>query len=269
MSDNSENILVDGGVIVNDLDDINSSKFDFSSSSLFKKESEPTNIKTKKVVKLPTTKAVKKETDSLKKETKSQVKVVEPKKKETKSVAEKPKPVSVPAKKETKPVAVEVEAEPRIFKGTLILTQRGYVPVESVKESDKLRTLDGRLVSAIKRKRILIGTPQTVPYVVQKDFFGHNVPSQDTLLTAKNGIIVNAGLGFKMYPKEMRGARPDVSYIGKSLEYYHFELPDFAKDSLMCNNMAVEGYIGNYRRPVRIERIAVEKNGSLYRQIVM
>jgi len=140
-------------------------------------------------------------------------------------------------------ISLEI-AIPCLCRGMKIDTPNGYVAVESLKEGDLVLLPPYDHAAPIQRIfcSTYVGTEETAPIRIPKDFFEHNVPSEDILLSPHHAVFYN---GKWQLPVHIDGLTRDESYIGKEFEYYHVELPDYGTDKLWCHNLPVDSWDGS------------------------
>lgn len=130
-------------------------------------------------------------------------------------------------------------------RGTPILTNEGYKPVETLTNDDTVQTTDGRDVS-IKLLRFTVATTnqQTAPYHIQAGALGHYYPPQDLCLSPIHAIQDSRGVW--QMPKYLARHNPMVQQygLGESVEYFHIECPNFFTDNLVVNGAIVESFKG-------------------------
>ena len=128
-------------------------------------------------------------------------------------------------------------------RGTPILTPDGYKLVETLREGDTVRTADGRDVP-IKLYNFTIKNPDkdSAPYCIHAGALGHYYPPQDVCLSPRHTI--QDSLGIWQTPKRLAMHNPLVKQysIGKPIEYYHIECPNFFTDDLIVGGAVVESY---------------------------
>jgi len=123
-----------------------------------------------------------------------------------------------------------------------IETTRGIIPVELLKEGDFVIVppCDDRTVPI---ERIFcstyVGTPKNIPVRIPKDFFEHNMPNEDILLSPHHAVFYN---GKWQLPVFIDGLEQDTSYLGKEFEYYHVQLPEYLTDKMWCHNLPVDSW---------------------------
>ena len=153
---------------------------------------------------------------------------------------------------------------PCILRGSLVLTQDGYKPIEDLGDNDRIQTSDGRLISFQKRSFKVLADQENAPYRIPQHYFRNQIPSKDTYLSGKHGIIL--GSSTRMYPSRM-------TYIyqvklGEIVEYFHLELPDFERDSIVCHGMNLEGFCNDHlkknKKQMIIRNVKRCEKGNLY-----
>jgi hypothetical protein len=139
-------------------------------------------------------------------------------------------------------------------KGTLILTKKGLVPIENIKEGDKVVTKgkiynnkkfvenddtqieDVMWISKFKLKSL---NSKSQPICIKKDALGKNAPFQDLYVSPGHRILLN---GEMLLAKEM--VNGDTIYQDKkcdSIEYYHLECDQHC--AIIANGVLAESYL--------------------------
>jgi hypothetical protein len=136
-------------------------------------------------------------------------------------------------------------------RGTKILTDRWYVPVEELKEGDMIITHGeicdkGHVVEADTpmkiihiHKQICSAGFKTSPIVITKNTFGVNKPFEDLHLSKNHGLINRRGI---LYPanKYVNGTTIYQDPTHDLVTYYHIELESHR--TITANGMMVESY---------------------------
>lgn len=158
------------------------------------------------------------------------------------------------------------EDVPCVCAGSEVLTETGYKPIESITRDDRIMTSDGRLVQAKLSAYRVVGNHTNIPFIIPKDFFAPNKPSRELYISGRHGI--NVGQHLKMYPLRLRGIKRDTSRIGVAFKYYHLELPDYANDDIVCQNLSIEGFSNDYfkrnQKSIYSKKINNYKTGELF-----
>jgi hypothetical protein len=131
---------------------------------------------------------------------------------------------------------------PCLCRGMWIDTPRGPVPVELLREHD-LVLVPPFLDRAVPIQRIFCttykGTRSNLPVRIPKDFFDTHYPNQDILLSPHHAVFYN---GEWHLPVLTKGLYQDESFLGKDIEYYHIQLPEYKTDKLWCHNLPVDSW---------------------------
>lgn len=160
-----------------------------------------------------------------------------------------------------------LEDTPCVCAGSEVLTDSGYKPIEDICSSiDRIVTSDGRRVEAKLNKYRVVGSPTNIPFIIPKDFIALNKPSKDLWISGRHGIHI--GKYLTMYPLRMQGIQRDTSLLGVSFYYYHLELPDFAEDNIVCQNISIEGFSNDYfertKKSLYAKKIKDCRKGELF-----
>jgi hypothetical protein len=139
---------------------------------------------------------------------------------------------------------------PCLVEGTKVLTASGYVNVEDLKAGTRIVTGDKRSVEVVKVHSTKYNrtTSITSPYIIEKDAFGVNYPQQQIKISGRHTIQLKSGL-WEVPSEAARSNNGKVRQvpIGSSVQYYHVELPDYEKDTMIADGLIVESYNnGNY-----------------------
>jgi hypothetical protein len=142
--------------------------------------------------------------------------------------------------------------QPSCFLSTSkILTPTGYKPVSQLKKDDLVTSLFGDVpVKRVLKSRVSNPPKENSPFLVPKDFFGPDVPSEDLWLSGwhriffKNnkiqtyiGVAANSVSG--LIPLSIEEA---MGITGEDdLFYYHLELTD-RNNCLIASNLLVESF---------------------------
>jgi len=127
-----------------------------------------------------------------------------------------------------------------ILKGTRILTDKGYKPVEDVNPDggDLLVTHKGSYLKSIKMKMNVLADHYSAPYRIPKGFFGKLGPNRDIFLSPRHAILLSNNV--VVYP--VKCAELKQHYLGEKVDYYHFETPDYTNDSIVCEGLPIETF---------------------------
>jgi hypothetical protein len=133
---------------------------------------------------------------------------------------------------------------PCLVEGTKVLTASGYVNVEDLKAGTRIVTGDKRSVEVVKVHSTKYNRTSsiTAPYIIEKDAFGVNYPQHEIKISGRHAIQLKSSLW--ELPSEAARANSKVRQvpIGGSVQYYHVELPDYEKDTMVANGLVVESY---------------------------
>ncbi|HTQ82677.1 MAG TPA: Hint domain-containing protein [Pseudolabrys sp.] len=141
--------------------------------------------------------------------------------------------------------------DPNCFcQGTLILTERGEVPVEDLVVDDKVVTLSGAIspITWIGRRKVAARFSDPVrvwPVRIASHALAENVPSRDLRLSPDHavlldGILVQAGALVNGTSIVRETTVPDT------FVYYHIELDNH--ELILANNVPAETFIDNIGR---------------------
>ena len=128
-------------------------------------------------------------------------------------------------------------------RGTPILTYEGYKPVETLTNDDTVITSDGRNVGIkVFNFKVAHADQQTAPYHIFADALGHYCPPQDVQLSGLHAIQDSRGVW--QIPKYLAKHNSGVQQygLGKTIEYFHIECPNFFTDNLITNGAVVESF---------------------------
>lgn len=124
-----------------------------------------------------------------------------------------------------------------------LLTPAGYVEASALRTGDLLVTADGRQV-AIKAHTFTVKADKaSAPYLVPKNSLARNIPIADLHLSPWHAI----SLGNSLWQKPQTAAELNpgsvTQYdIGKTVQYYHFEAPNYFTDNFICEGTVVESF---------------------------
>ena len=138
-----------------------------------------------------------------------------------------------------------VETAPCFVAGSRILTNRGEVAVEDLREGDVVVTASGRPrpICWIGHRRIDPARhpcPRTVqPIRIQRGAFAANTPHRDLLLSPDHAVFVEGVLVPVRYL--VNGATIRCQTVRRPITYYHVELD--GHDILLAEGLAVESFL--------------------------
>jgi hypothetical protein len=124
-----------------------------------------------------------------------------------------------------------------------LLTPAGYVEASTLRTGDILVTADGRHVPIKAYTSTFKTDKASAPYVIPKDSLALNVPVADLRLSPWHAISLGNGLWQK--PQSAAECNPGsvMQYdIGKDIQYYHFEAPNYFTDNFICEGTVVESF---------------------------
>lgn len=129
--------------------------------------------------------------------------------------------------------------------GTLIKTDKGDVPIETIKNGDLIYIHNGQFQPAkVYSWNISITDETNTPYIIKQNGISPGIPTQDTIVSPRHAIYIKDGM-FTFTP-----ALANQTYnvyqlpIGEPHVYYTIELPDYANSLMFANGMPVEPYAG-------------------------
>jgi Hint domain len=139
---------------------------------------------------------------------------------------------------------------PCFCRGTMILTERGEVPVEELAIGDRLVTSSGAIapISWIGKRKVTAQSADPLrswPVRIKASALAEGVPSRDLLLSPDHavfldGILIQAGALVNDTSIVRETDVPEV------FDYYHVELDDHAL--ILANNVRSETFIDNVER---------------------
>ena len=124
-----------------------------------------------------------------------------------------------------------------------LLTPAGYVKASTLRTGDVLMTSDGRQVPIKAYTNTFKADKESAPYLIPKNSLGRNVPAADLHLSPWHAISLGNGLWQK--PQTAAELNPGVltQYdVGKDVQYYHFEAPNYFTDNFICSGTVVESF---------------------------
>ena len=124
-----------------------------------------------------------------------------------------------------------------------LLTPAGYVTASALHTGDLLVTADGRQVPIKAHTFIVKADKSSAPYLIPKNSLARNVPVADLHLSPWHAISLGKGLWQK--PQSAAELNPGsvTQYdIGKNVQYYHFEAPNYFTDNFICEGTVVESF---------------------------
>ena len=152
---------------------------------------------------------------------------------------------------------------PCIVEGQRILTQRGYVKIETLESTDYIITSDNRQVAANVYKFTVDNTTEkTAPITIKAHAFAHNSPPNDIRLSPLHAIQRSKGVwdipikAMKRYENVVQDAP------GSQVTYYHIETPNFFKDNLVVEGATVESFAGQIAKKHNLKPTDIYKWSS-------
>jgi hypothetical protein len=140
-------------------------------------------------------------------------------------------------------------------KGTGVKTINGEVPIETLRIGDLVVTGDNRAVPIKHIENIVVAQCEqnNVPYIIEKDAFGPNLPPNKLFVSPRHAIQLKGDL-WEIPREAAKGNKKvylDESSLGKTIVYYHISLPDYKTDTLVANGQITEclndgKYVENY-----------------------
>lgn len=126
-----------------------------------------------------------------------------------------------------------------ILRGTKILTPKGYVLIEQLRKGDHVITHDKREVAIQNILNIHYhANDKTIPYKIRKGQFG---AEDDVWVSPWHSILCDNEF-IPVY--KIPNLYQDTSFNGKSLQYFHIQLEDYLKDTLVCSGVITESWGG-------------------------
>lgn len=124
-----------------------------------------------------------------------------------------------------------------------LLTPVGYVEASTLRTGDILVTADGRQVPIQVYTSTFKTDKASAPYIIPKNSLAHNVPAADLRLSPWHAVSLGNGLWQK--PQSAAECNPGsvIQYdVGKDVQYYHFEAPNYFTDNFICEGTVVESF---------------------------
>lgn len=132
---------------------------------------------------------------------------------------------------------------PCFVAGTRILTNNGYKAVEALRKTDKVVTADGRQVPfKLYTTHIKSASTSNAPFMIPAGTFGAKSPAANLIISPLHAIQSRKGVW--QIPKYAAHTFEGITQIniGKSVTYYHVELPNFFKDNIVTEGTIVESF---------------------------
>lgn len=120
-----------------------------------------------------------------------------------------------------------------------ILTPQGYRRVDTLRQGDRIRTPDNRIVriASIFHTTIERTDKLTAPYIIPKDFVCPNVPSQDVRLSSNHLFFADGSWRLPIWEDTIRQEN-----TGESVTYYHIACDNYGEDKLLCFGLPVDSW---------------------------
>ena len=129
--------------------------------------------------------------------------------------------------------------------GSRILTPDGYKPVELIQTGDYVLTADNRPVPVKAYCRTVKTTSENAPFLIPANTFAPGSPKNNLHLSPWHAFVVKRGYWLKPF-NAAEFYEAVVQYdVGKEVNYYHLECPNYLKDNLICEGTVVESFSGN------------------------
>ena len=127
------------------------------------------------------------------------------------------------------------------------MTSNGYKLVETLKDDDFVVTSDRCEVPIKVYSTVISNTNhKNAPYLIQANSFSEHVPLKDIILSPLHAIQV----GEKLWQIQKKAAKNNKNIqqikLGKKVEYFHIETPDYLRDNIIVEGSIVESYGINY-----------------------
>ena len=152
---------------------------------------------------------------------------------------------------------------PCIVEGQRILTQRGYVKVETLESTDYIITSDGRQVAANVYKFTVDNTTEkTAPITIKANAFAPRSPPNDIRLSPLHAIQRSKGVWDIPIKAMRRYSNVIQDESGSSVTYYHIETPNFFKDNLVVEGATVESFAGQIAKKHNLKPTDIYKWSS-------
>jgi len=138
-----------------------------------------------------------------------------------------------------------------MLEGSKVLTPLGYINVEDLKIGDLIIRGNGKMPAYIKdlKKNIYPSLPEYNPYIVEKNFFGMNHPSDNVYLSRRHLICdksVENISHLNVFPedtmKNLKSLGCKQVNLNKILVYYHIQLEN-PWDTLIVENLIIESWV--------------------------
>ena len=135
--------------------------------------------------------------------------------------------------------------------GTRVLTDSGYKAIETLTQSDRIVTSEGREVSAKVYSFELPRTTKTsAPYRIEAGAFGRGLPAAPIALSPIHKIQMRPHLWTSPHDAAAGGNSLVKQYgVGEPIRYYHIECENYLRDNIVAEGLVVEslGHEGRYK----------------------
>lgn len=138
---------------------------------------------------------------------------------------------------------------PCIVKGQKILTPKGEVPVETLKDGDMILTQDNRQVSVrIYTHKVDKSDNATAPVEIAAGAFGPNMPPRNLQVSPLHAVYKGNNLWEIPYMAMNRYKGVKQLPFRQEVVYYHVETPNYMTDHLIVEGCVIESFGGNYTK---------------------
>lgn len=138
---------------------------------------------------------------------------------------------------------------PCIVKGQKILTPKGEVPVETLKDGDMIVTQDNRQVPVrIYTHKVDKSDNATAPVEIAAGAFGPNMPPRNLQVSPLHAVYKGNNLWEIPYMAMKRYKDVKQLPFRQEVVYYHVETPNYMTDHLIVEGCVIESFGGNYTK---------------------
>lgn len=145
-------------------------------------------------------------------------------------------------------------------KGTLILTKRGYVPIEKIRAGHKVIT-QGKIVDHVLQSKVKVSpvvwassfTSEEAPICISKNAFGENYPFQDLHVSPDHCMLIH---GKTVRAKFLVNDTTIYKTKCDEVVYYHLECEKHS--AIVANGVLSESYVDLDNRHVFEESVRLE-----------
>lgn len=127
-----------------------------------------------------------------------------------------------------------------VVEGSLILTPRGYIPIQDIRNGDEIYAMIGtrkEIKKVIKKCYFpAYGVSYNIPYVVRANSLTSGIPFKDTYLSPGHAIYFN---GKFQHPNCSNYIFPSTEYNNKSFNYHHICIDEYPS-RMIVNGLEVE-----------------------------